>query len=156
LNATCPDGRQISLDTYENCQADTLWTGIGYTIAALALSVGLQKISDVIMDSTHDNQLRCGRLWDHEECGPHYTRPLSSWTTLIAAGGLEVDASAKTIRMTPCKDGITIPFCTCDHLGTVQFNGDECEIALTEGTLEGWTVQVCNREDTCKVHIRHS
>lgn len=159
LNATCPAGHPVSLDTYENCQTNTIWTGVSYTIAALAMSMKTPKTeeySDIIMESTHENQLRCGRLWDHEESGPRYTRPLSSWTTLIAAGGLEIDAPAKIIRLNPYKDGITIPFCTCDHLGTVQFNGDECEITLTEGSLEGWTVQVCNREATCKVHVRRA
>jgi hypothetical protein len=84
-------------------------------------------------------------MWDHEECGPRYTRPLSSWTTLIAAQGLKVDADNKTLHLTPYKDGITVPFCTCYHLGTVQFNGDQCLITLAEGSLEGWTVEAGNR-----------
>ena len=142
LNATCPEGRPVSLDTYENCQAGTIWTGIGYTIAALALSLGLEEISRTIMESTHENQLRCGRLWDHEECGPRYTRPLSSWTTLTAAGGLRVDAANKVIRLSPCRGELTVPFCTCDHLGTVTFSGGQCTITLTEGSLEGWEVEV--------------
>jgi uncharacterized protein (DUF608 family) len=145
VNATCPEGRFVSLNTYDNAQVSTIWTGIGYTIASLALSVGLEDISHTIVGSTHDNQLRCGRMWDHEECGPRYTRPLSSWTTLIAAQGLKVDAGNKTLRLTPYKDGITVPFCTCYHLGTVQFNGDQCLITLAEGSLEGWTVDAGNR-----------
>lgn len=142
LNATCPAGRQISLNTYENCQADTIWTGVGYTIAALALSVGLREISDIIVDSTHANQLRCGRLWNHEECGPRYTRPLSSWTTLIAAAGLQIDSSKKILRLSPYAANATIPLFTCEHMGSVVCADGNCEILLSEGSLDDWTIEV--------------
>ena len=154
VNATCPDGRPVSLDTYENCQANTIWTGIGYTVAALALSLQKENVSHTIMESTHENQLRCGRLWDHEECGPHYTRPLSSWTTLTAACGLEVDAHKRMLRLTPYRDGITVPLCTCEQIGTLQFNGNHCVITLTEGTLEGWTVEARRGGDSLAVTVR--
>ena len=36
-------------------------------------------------------------FWDHWECGHHYTRPMSSWSTLIAASGMKVDYENKTI-----------------------------------------------------------
>ena len=145
LNATCPEGRQISLNTYENCQAGTIWTGIGYTIAALAMSVGLRKISDTIVESTHINLLRCGRLWNHEECGPRYTRPLSSWTTLIAASGLQIDSSKKILRLNPYAANATIPLFTCEHIGSVVCTDGKCEILLAEGSLDGWTIEVGDR-----------
>ena len=157
LNATCPDGHPVSLDTYENCQTYNIWTGIAYTIASLAMTMGTPKteeISHTILESIHENQLRCGRFWDHEESGPRYTRPLSSWTTLLAASGFTVDAANKLLRMTPYKDGVMVPFCTCDHLGTVQFNGDECVITLEEGSLEGWTVEVGTPEKPFTVKIQ--
>ena len=153
LNATCPEGRRVSLDTFENCQADTTWTGIGYTVAALAMALKAEHISHTIMETIHQNQLRCGRLWDHEECGPRYTRPLSSWTTLIAACGLEVDAANKKIRMTPYRDGLTVPFCTCDHLGTAQFSRGECLISLAEGTADGWTIEAHTPSGPLRVRI---
>ena len=144
VNATCPEGHPISLDTFDNCQATTIWTGIVYTTAALALSLGLEDMARTLMASVHENQLRCGRLWNHEECGPRYTRPLSSWTTLIAAVGLEVDASQKRLRLTPCRAEIVAPFCTCDHVGSIRCSGGDCVITLAEGSLEGWDVQaVC-------------
>ncbi len=40
------------------------------------------------------------------------------------------------MSMRPYRDGITIPFCTCDHLGTIRFRENECVIPLSEGTLE--------------------
>ena len=154
VNATCPEGRPISLDTFENCQATTIWTGIGYTIAALALSLGLETVSHTLMESTHENQLRCGRLWNHEECGPRYTRPLSSWTTLIAAVGLEVDASQKRLRLTPCREEITAPFCTCDHVGSIRCSSGDCVITLAEGTLDGWDVQAIYGDTPLRIIIQ--
>ena len=142
VNATCPAGRPVSLNTYENCQVSTIWTGISYTIASLALSVGLGDIAHTIVQSTHDNQLRCGRLWNHEESGPRYTRPLSSWTTLIAAAGLRVDASRKLLYLNPCSSDITLPFFTCDHYGTMVCQDGHCEITLTEGSLADWRIEV--------------
>lgn len=156
LNATCPDGHPVSLDTYENCQTYNIWTGVAYTIAALCMTLKTPKtehISHTIMESIHENQLRCGRFWDHEESGPRYTRPLSSWTTLLAASGFEIDAVNKVLRMSPYKDGVMVPFCTCEHLGTVRFNGDECEITLVEGSLDGWTVLVNNQAGALRVTV---
>ena len=52
-----------------------------------------------------------------------------------------MDADNKILKLTPYKDGITLPLCTSTHLGTVQFVGGECRITLTEGCLDAWTVQ---------------
>lgn len=147
VNATSPLGQPVSLDTYDNCQAVIIWTGIGYTTAALAMSLAaetdltMEALSHSIVENTHENQLRCGMLWNHEESGFRYTRPLSSWTTMMAASGLKVDADNKILTLTPYKDGIMLPLCTSTHLGTVQFENGECTITLTEGSLDGWEVR---------------
>ena len=85
INAACHDNRKTTIHTYKNCQAGAVWTGIGYAFSALALSVGLRDIADTEIKSIHNNQMRLGSFWDHWECGHHYTRPMSSWTTLHAA-----------------------------------------------------------------------
>ena len=46
LNATVPQNKQTSIDTYNNCQTIAVWTGIGYAFFALALAVGETEISD--------------------------------------------------------------------------------------------------------------
>ena len=140
INATCPEGKSVSLDTYRNCQAEAIWTGIGYTIAALALTVGKTEIADAIVSNTHESQLRLGALWSHQECGYRYTRPLSSWTTMTAASGIEIDSAKKTMSLSPCKNEIKVPVCTCDFIGTAVFHNGNCEITLSEGNLESWKV----------------
>ena len=152
VNATSPAGEPVSLDTYQNCQAGIIWTGIGYTFAALAMSLSGEKteqISHAIVENIHNNQLRCGMLWNHEESGFRYTRPLSSWTTLMAAEGLQVDAEKKILRLKPYKDGITLPLCTSCHLGTVSFDAGQCKISLMEGSLDGWTVDAGDYQVVC-------
>jgi len=152
VNATCPEGRAASLDTHENCQATTIWTGIGYTIASLAMSVGLEEISDTIVESTHNNQLITGRLWNHEECGSRYTRPMSSWTTLVAASGLKIDAGRKILSLKPFKQNVKVPLCTGEFLGTVVFDGENCDITLYEGSLDGWMIAVGSTIKTVRIN----
>lgn len=139
-NASCPEGKNTSLHTYKNCQAEAVWTGIEYAFAALALSVGLQDISDTLLNSIHNNQMRFGAFWDHWECGHHYTRPLSSWSTLNAALGLYVNSEEKIIRLNPIKKNITLPLCVCDALATVTFNNGKCTINCIDGDLKGWKI----------------
>lgn len=142
INARCPDGRRTSLHTYNNCQASAVWTGIGYAFAALAMSVGLDSISDSIVSTIHDNQMRLGAFWDHWECGHHYTRPLSSWTTLNSSLGIQVNAAEKTLTINPAKDSITLPLCLCEALGTISVNNGEFTVSLTDGSLDGWKISI--------------
>lgn len=142
INADCPDGKTTSLFTYKNCQAGAVWTGIGYAMAAMCLYTGLRETADTEVQSIHDNQMRFGAFWDHWECGHHYTRPLSSWSTLNAALGLRVDSEAKTVTLHPISKNITLPLCLCNALATVRFENGKCSIECIEGNLSDWTVTV--------------
>lgn len=142
LNATCPDGKPMSVMTYKNCQADAVWTGIGYLFSALAMSVGLSDISDTVVKSIHDTQMRLGHFWDHWECGFRYTRPLSSWTTMLSASGMTVDVSAKKLSFRPYREKLTVPFAFDGVLGTVSFGGGTCTVKTISGSLDGWEITV--------------
>ena len=140
INGSCPAGKHITLSTYQNCQTEAVWTGIGYAMAALCLSVGMRGDADALVAAIHDNQARFGALWDHWECGHHYTRPLSSWTMLNAALGLRVDAARRIIRLQPVEKNITLPLCLPGLLGTVEVRNGAASVCLIEGSLDGWTV----------------
>ncbi len=142
VNATCPDGKQTSLMTYKNCQAEAVWTGIGYAVAALAMTVGLGTMADSLVSTIHENQMRFGKFYEHWECGYRYTRPLSSWTTLTAAAGLVIDAGKKCLRLRPMESHLVLPLCTGEVLGTVSFTDHICTITLLEGSLDGWTLDL--------------
>ncbi len=139
VNATPAD--PVSLMTYRNCQAEANWTGIGYAVAALALTVGDREDADALVQTIHANQLRFGALWNHWECGFRYTRPLSSWTTMTAASGLAVDAEKKTIRFSPCEFPLTVPFVTCSSTGWAVFEKERAVLTVCEGSLDGWMVE---------------
>ena len=140
INATCPEGRRTTLYSHKNCQTEAVWTGIGYVAAALCLSVGMRGDADALVAAIQDNQARFCALWDHWECGHHYTRPMSSWTTLNAALGLRVDAAKRILRLDPIAEDITLPLCFPGVLGTVKVRNGKAEIHVAEGTLDGWTV----------------
>lgn len=141
VNATVPQGKKTTIHTYKNCQAEAVWTGIGYAFSALALTVGLDEISDTIVNSIHSNQLSLGHFWDHWECGHHYTRPMSSWSTLIAMSGMKVDYESKKLSFAPIYKNITLPLVLPGVLAKVTFAGGEWDIECISGELGGWDVR---------------
>lgn len=140
VNATVPYGRKTTIHTYKNCQAGAVWTGIGYAFSALALSVGNSKIADTIVDSIHKNQLRLGHFWDHWECGHHYTRPMSSWSTLIAASGMKVDYENRKLSFISADKNITFPLVLPDVLAKISFTDGELGVECIKGDLREWTI----------------
>ncbi len=140
INADCHENKKTTIHTYKNCQAGAVWTGIGYAFSALALSVGLNEIANTEIQSIHNNQMRLGSFWDHWECGHHYTRPMSSWTTLHAALGLSVDYENKILKLKPIDKNITLPLCIPDILATVKFTDGKCNIEYVKGNLNDWKI----------------
>ncbi len=140
VNASCPDGKHTGLFTHKNCQAEAVWTGIGYVFASLAISAGMKETADTIVETIHNNQLRLGYFWDHWECGHHYTRPMASWTTLNAMLGLFIDSEKKIIRMSPKETDISLPLCTCDFLAKVTFSENTCTLDMMKGNPDSWNI----------------
>lgn len=146
INATCPEGRHTTLFTRKNCQAEAVWTGIGYAVASLCLSVGMKDGADALVSAIHANQSRFGALWDHWECGHHYSRPMSSWTTLTSALGLRIDASKRIIFLAPCLDNVTLPLCVPGFLGSVEAGNGAVTVRTVDGSLDGWKVLAAEKE----------
>lgn len=142
VNATLPAGKKTTIYSYKNCQAEAVWTGIGYVFSALSLSVGKSEISDTIVDSIHNNQLRLGKFWDHWECGHHYTRPMSSWSTLLAASGMAVDYENKKLSFSPVTENLTFPLVLPDILAKVTIANGEFTAEYINGNLEGWEITI--------------
>ena len=140
VNATVPEGRRTTTDTYNNCQTIAVWTGIGYAFSALSMSVGGNEISDTIIESIHSNQMRFGHFWDHWECGHHYTRPMSSWSTLIAASGMAVDYERKRLSFKPCSKNITFPLVLPGILAKISINDGKIRTECLEGNLNDWEI----------------
>jgi uncharacterized protein (DUF608 family) len=140
VNATVPQGKKTTIHTYKNCQTSAVWTGIGYAFSALALYVGNTEISDRIVSSIHNNQFDLGHFWDHWECGHHYTRPMSSWSTLISASGLKLDYKNKKLTFKPIYKNMVIPLIIPDVIATVTFDDGKLSIDCIEGNLDNWEI----------------
>ena len=102
------------------------------------MSVWMRQIADSIVDVIGENQ-RLGALWDHWEC---FTRPMSSWTTMIAALDMKVDREKWELRLSPISAQLRVPLCIPDVLTDVTFRSGECAIHILEGSLEGWDIQL--------------
>ena len=78
------------------------WTGIEYLVAtqflyAGMLREGLETIQDV--RERFDGERR--NPWDEPECGHHYARAMSAWSTLVAFSGFHYTAATKLLSLLP-------------------------------------------------------
>jgi uncharacterized protein (DUF608 family) len=116
------------------------WTGIEYLVAAQfihagMLREGLQTIEDV--RRRFDGERR--NPWDEPECGHHYARAMSAWSSIVALSGFHYHGTEKQITLMPKLS--TRRFTSFWSSGTgwgVFFIGrDEgrAEVKVTEGTL---------------------
>lgn len=137
VNATCPG--ETTLHTLKNCQAEATWTGIGYAFAALCLNAGMDGFAETEISKIHENQADLGLFWSHWECGAWYTRPMSSWSTLIALSGMKLNAAEKRLSLAPKGNG-RLPLCIPGAVAEAEFADDTCVIRCLEGSLDGWTI----------------
>lgn len=100
-NASYPSGKAHRLAASGNLQAEGLWTGIEYTVAAMLIARGRLAEGMAIVRDVHDRYLRAGRFWNHVECGDHYYRAMSAWTLLNALSGLGWDARKGELTFAP-------------------------------------------------------
>jgi uncharacterized protein (DUF608 family) len=78
------------------------WTGLEYSTAALFMhwgmvDEGLQIVRDI--RSRYDGEKR--NPWDEPECGHHYARAMSSWSTIIALSGWVYDGPRGAVTALP-------------------------------------------------------
>ena len=131
-----------SIFTLRNCQAEAVWTGLGYFFSALALYLGETDIADIVVKSIHDNQLRFGYFWDHWECGHHYTRPMSSFSTINTALRLFVDKDNKVIKLDPVYNEVTLPLILSDVVAKLTTDNNTFIIEVIEGNIENYSIEI--------------
>ncbi|WP_404436404.1 non-lysosomal glucosylceramidase [Microbacterium aerolatum] len=118
--------------------SDEVWTGIEHQVAASLLFAGrtddallIERTLRARYDGTHRNP------WNEIECGNHYARSLASWGLLIAAGGAQWDAPARTLGFAPATDGpFRSLFTTGTGWGGVELDRDALTLRLDGGHLE--------------------
>ncbi len=78
------------------------WTGLEYTIASLMMTWGMVEEGLEFVRNTrsrYDGERR--NPWDEAECGHHYARAMSSWSTFVALSGFFYDGSKGSIIAAP-------------------------------------------------------
>jgi hypothetical protein len=78
------------------------WTGQEYLVAALMMNWGMAKEGVECVEnvrSRFDGEKR--NPWDEPECGHHYARAMSSWSTVVALSGFLYDGAASAVVAVP-------------------------------------------------------
>ena len=88
-----------------NHQAGGVWSGIEFAFASFLMDHGWYAEGVRMVEAVHRRYLRAGMPWNHVECGSHYTRAMSSWTTLLAATGFKPDWPAEMLGLLPTAPG---------------------------------------------------
>jgi uncharacterized protein (DUF608 family) len=78
------------------------WTGLEYLIASLMMSWDMVEEGVEIVNNVrlrYDGEKR--NPWDEAECGHHYARAMSSWSTFLALSGFRYDGVAGSVIAAP-------------------------------------------------------
>jgi non-lysosomal glucosylceramidase len=78
------------------------WTGQEYLVAALMMNWGMVKEGLECVENIRarfDGEKR--NPWDEPECGHHYARAMSSWSTVVAMSGFIYDGAAAAVVAAP-------------------------------------------------------
>jgi len=135
-NATAPRGGPDLL-TLNNLQAGGVWSGIEFAFASLLIDHGHYSDGVRIVEATNRRYLRAGQPFNHVECGGHYSRAMSSWTTMLAAAGFRPDVPNRSLTLMPAAPGdFRIPWITASGFGTLSRTDQLLSLACAQGQLE--------------------
>jgi uncharacterized protein (DUF608 family) len=141
-NATAPKGGNELLMTI-HWQAGAVWTGIEFAFAAFLMDQGRFGDGARIVEAVHRRYMRAGRPWNHLECGDHYSRSPSSWTTLLAATGFKPDWPSRMLTVAPKAPGdFHAPWVMASGFGRIARSGPTLSIAAASGKLTFQVLQV--------------
>jgi uncharacterized protein (DUF608 family) len=141
-NATAPRGG-IDGPATNNLQAGGVWSGIEFAFASFLMDHGRYADGARLAEAVHRRYLRAGMPWNHVECGSHYTRAMSSWSTLLAATGFKPDWPAQTLALTPGIPGdFHAPWVTASGFGRLARKGKIISIDCIGGALKFKKLQV--------------
>ncbi len=135
-NATAPKGGRDG-PVMNNLQAGGVWSGIEFAFASFLMDHGRYADGVRLVEAVHRRYLRAGMPWNHVECGGHYTRAMSSWSTLLAATGFKPDWPAQSLTVLPGAPGdFHAPWVTAAGFGRIARKAGTLTIACQSGTLE--------------------
>lgn len=141
-NATAPK-KGLGLLALTNLQAGGVWSGIEFAFASLLMDHGKYADGARIVDAIHRRYLRAGQPWNHVECGGHYSRAMSSWTTLLAATGFKPDRPNDMLTICPrVQEHFYAPWVTASGYGTIRRTGSALSVLCVHGALSFQSLRV--------------
>ena len=87
------------------------WTGQEYLVAALMMNWGMVNEGIECVENIrarYDGEKR--NPWDEPECGHHYARAMSSWSTVVALSGFVYDGATAAVVAAPKIHSDAFPF----------------------------------------------
>jgi uncharacterized protein (DUF608 family) len=136
-NATTPPKSRKDLLALKIVQAGGLWTGIEFAFASLLIDHGRYADGVKVVEAIHRRYLRAGQPWNHVECGGHYSRAMSSWTTMLAATGFKPDLPHASLEISPKAPGdFHAPWVTARAYGIIRRSGRTLSLTCASGTLQ--------------------
>lgn len=142
INASYPEGKTATLYTYENVQVESNWSGIEYAVSSMLLEMGYFEKARELAGNVEERYVYAGRIFNHEECGGHYYRPLAAWVLMLSLAGLKLDVPEQTIAFEPKQTEMEVPWFTPSGCGTIRNNKNKLEIGCQEGCLDVKNVKV--------------
>jgi non-lysosomal glucosylceramidase len=114
------------------------WTGMEYLVAAQFIHAGMLKEGLETIENVrrrYDGERR--NPWDEPECGHHYARAMSAWSSVIAFSGFDYHGARKALSLSPKTQAadFTSFFSTGLGWGLFSIGNGRLELSLTEGTL---------------------
>lgn len=144
INASYPEGKQPTLYTYENVQVESNWSGIEFAMSSMYLEMGEFERARAIAANVDNRYMQAGRIFNHEECGGHYYRPLAAWTLMLSLSGFKYDREKKKVTLNPKQKTLTIPWFTPQGYGVLKVTEDQTELRVLDGSIEVKELQVWN------------
>jgi non-lysosomal glucosylceramidase len=124
------------------------WTGLEYLAAAHLIFAGMTRegveaVSNV--RARYDGERR--NPWNEPECGHHYARAMSSWSTLLAASGFRYHGGEQSVAI-QAAPGFRCFWSTATGWGTFRVTAAGATLRVDHGTLAVRTATVNGKKSS--------
>jgi hypothetical protein len=121
------------------------WTGIEYLVAAQFIQAGMLREGLATIENVRrrfDGERR--NPWDEPECGHHYARAMSAWSSVVAWSGFQYHAVRKAVAIAPKSTAQPFRSFWSNGLGWGVFSvaANRVELEVREGTLPVRSIRV--------------
>jgi hypothetical protein len=124
------------------------WTGIEYLVAAQFIHAGMLREGLAAIENVRrrfDGERR--NPWDEPECGHHYARAMSAWSSVVEWSGFQYHAADKRVALEPKSTAQPFRSFWSSGLGWGVFSvaANRAEVEVREGTLPVRSVRLAKR-----------